>query len=102
MSSATTQNVPGTTVSGRILAALIGGYTFCWGLVSLCEAGLTCLGMAFHDAEHLAGMLAILGYLAVFLWAFAARSLRWVWLVLVGGGVAMAALASLLQARLVA
>jgi hypothetical protein len=64
MSSATTQNVPGTTVLGRILAALIGGYMFCWGLVSLCEAGLTCLGMTFHDAEHLASMLAMLGYLS--------------------------------------
>lgn len=81
---------------------LIGGYAFCWGLISLCEVGLTGMGMAFHDAEHLASMLAMLCYLAVFLWAFAARSQMRVWWVLAGSGAAMAALASMIQSQLLA
>lgn len=88
-------------VLARIAAAVFGGYAFSWGLVAFGMAGLFALGMPFHDAEHLTAMLAMLVYLAVFLWAFAARSLPRVWLVLAGGGALMAGAASLLQATLV-
>lgn len=81
----------------RTLAALVGGYAFCWGFIALGVAGLYALGMPFHDAESLSSMLAFLIYLAVFLWAFVARSLAWVWGVLAGGGALMAAAASLAQ-----
>jgi hypothetical protein len=84
----------------RTAAALAGGYAFCWGLIALGVAGLYALGLPFHDAEHLSAMLAFLAYLVVFLWAFAARSLARVWVVLAGGGAVMAGVASLLQARL--
>ncbi|KQP35498.1 hypothetical protein [Pseudorhodoferax sp. Leaf274] len=84
----------------RIAAAVLGGYAFSWGLVALGMAGLFALGMPFHDAEHLTAMLAMLAYLVVFLWAFAARSLPRVWLVLAGGGAVMAGAASLLQSAL--
>ena len=84
----------------RALAAIGGGYAFCWGFVALGVAGLYALGMSFHDAEHLSSILAFLVYVMAFLWAFTARSLLRVWAVLAGGGVLMAVLASLLQARL--
>ncbi len=77
-----------------------GGYAFCWGFVALGVAGLYALGMAFHDAEHLSSILAFLIYVAVFLWAFAARSLVRAWVVLLGGGAVMAGAASLIQLML--
>ncbi len=88
-------------VAGRVLAALLGGYAFCWGFIALGIAALFAVGMEFHDAEHLASMLAFLLYVGVFLWAIAARSLARVWLVLLGGGATMAALASVWQLFLV-
>src|SRR5690606_27450799 len=77
----------------RLACALLGGYAFTWGFIAL--------GMEFHDAEHLSSMLGLLLYLAVFLWAFAARSLRRAAWVLLGGGAVMAALASAVQWGLV-
>lgn len=84
----------------RVTAAILGGYAFCWGFVALGVSGLFGLGMPFHDAERLSGMLAFILYPVAFLWVFAARSLGRVWGVLVGGGVSMAAAAALLQAAL--
>lgn len=84
----------------RALAAIGGGYAFCWGFVALGVAGLYALGMAFHDAEHLSSILAFLVYVAVFLWAFSARSLVRVWVLLLGGGALMAGAASLIQSML--
>lgn len=85
----------------RIAAAMLGGYAFTWGFIALGLAGLYALGMPFHDAEHLSSILGLLAFLVVFLWAFAARSLVRLWLVLAGGGALMAAAASLLQRALV-
>ena len=85
----------------RIAAAVLGGYAFTWGFIALGMSGLFALGMSFHDAEHLSAMLAFLVYVAVFCWAFAARSLPRVWLVLAGGGALMAGAGSLIQMALV-
>lgn len=85
----------------RVLAALLGGYVFCWGLMALVSAGGYALGMEFHDAERLAALLGMLAYVTVFVWAFGARRMAPVWLVLLLGGTAMAALAWWVQARLV-
>jgi len=85
----------------RIAAALLGGYAFCWGFIVLSMALLFAAGMSFHDTEHLSGMLGLLLFLAVFCWAFAARSLSKVWLVLAGGGAVMAGAAALVQSVLV-
>ena len=87
-------------VTGRVAAALLGGYAFCWGFIALGVAGLYALGMPFHDAEQLSSMLAFILYLVVFLWAFTARRLLPVWGVLAGGGALMAGVASLLQAMI--
>ncbi len=58
--------------------------------------------MEFHDAESLGSIIGLLLYLGAFLWAFSARRLWPVWLVLAGGGGVMTGLAILLQARIVA
>jgi len=84
----------------RILLAVIGGYAFCWGVIALCAAATFPLGAEFHDGETLGSIVAFLAYPAVFLWAFAARSLWRVGAVLAGGGTLMAAAASLIQMSL--
>lgn len=85
----------------RIAAAVLGGYAFTWGFIALGVAGLFAAGMEFHDAENLSSILGLLVFLVVFLWAFAARGLPRVWLVLAGGGALMAGAASLVQHALI-
>lgn len=84
-------------IIGRIAAGILGGYAFVWGAIALLHAGLYALGMPFHDAEHLSSIIGFLLYLILFLWAFAAQNLTKVWLIFVGGGLAMTASASLIQ-----
>lgn len=100
MTSAIASPSPRLALLFRLAAAFLGGYAFCWGFIALGVAGLYALGLPFHDAEHLSSMLAVLIYLGVLLWAFAARSLRRVWVVLAGGGALMAGAATLLQSLL--
>jgi hypothetical protein len=83
-----------------MLLAVLGGYAFCWGVIALCAAGTFPLGAEFHDGETLGSILALLIYPLVFLWAFAARNLCLVGMVLVGGGALMAVAASLIQSAL--
>ena len=97
----TTATVFRRQIVSRTAAALLGGYVFAWGFIALGVAGMFAAGMSFHDAEHLFSMLALLLYLVVFLWSFAARGMRVVWLVLVGGGALMTALASVIQHSMV-
>src|SRR5918998_20086 len=52
-----------------------GGYALAAGLVALLAAGLPWTGMARAEAAVLAGMLGILLYLGLLLWAFAERRL---------------------------
>lgn len=85
------------TIVSRTTAAVFGGYLFTWGLTVLGIAGLVALGVDFHDAETGMFMLAILVFLGMFLWAFAASSALRVWLVLAGGGAAMIGLGLALQ-----
>lgn len=87
-------------VISRIAAGLFGSYVWTWGALGLLIVALTAAGMDFEDAEGLGGMLAVLLYLIAFLWAFSAASLPRVWGVLAGGGVLMAAAASVVQAAL--
>lgn len=85
----------------RSAAAVFGSYLFAWG-VSVCGiAGLVALGVDFHDAEIDMLMLAILAFLVMFLWSFAASSLLRVCLVLGGGGAAMIGLGLGFQRMLV-
>lgn len=97
MATTITASTSRLAIASRIAAAVLGGYAFCWGFVALAVAGLYALGMAFHDAEHLGAILAFLLYLGAFCWAFVTPRPWRAWAVLVGGGGAMAAAASLLQ-----
>ena len=76
-------------IVARIAAALLGGYAFTWGFVSLGVAGLAGLGVDFHEAETAMLMLAFLLFLGLFLWTFACHSIVRVWTVLAGGGAVM-------------
>jgi hypothetical protein len=85
-------------VVSRIAAALVGGYAFSWGFISLSIAALVAVGINYDDAWLGIMMLAFVIFLVLFLWAFAARSLLKVWLVLVGGAAVMITTAALLVA----
>lgn len=88
-------------VAARVAAAVLGGYVFAWGVVAAATSLLFAADMEFHDAEFLGAVLGLLAYLVVFLWAFAARRLVVVWLVLAGGGALLAGAGSLVQSFLV-
>ena len=87
---------------GRITAAVLGGYAFCWGFIALGLALMYAAGMPFHDSEHLSAILGVLLFLVVFCWAFAARSLPRVWLLLAGGGALMTGGAELVKRAILA
>lgn len=87
-------------IVARIAVALLGGYAFCWGFIGFGVSGLYSLGVSFHEAESLSTILALLIYLVVFLWVFAARHLARTAVLLFGGGALMAGIASLLQSQL--
>lgn len=91
---------PAWSICLRVAAAIVGGYAFTWGFAALAIAALVAMGMGFHDAEAGAHMVAWLVFLVAFLWSFAAASLPRVGLVLIGGALLMAGIASGLQAIL--
>ncbi len=88
------------SVVNRILAALVGGYAFTWGFTSFGIAGLVALGVDFHEAETGILLLAFLVFLVMFLWAFAAKNMVKVWIVLAGGAAAMLGASLYLQSQL--
>lgn len=92
----------GRLLAARIAGAVLGGYAFTWGLIALGMALLFAAGLEFHDAENLTAFVGFLAFTAVFLWAFAAKTVVRVWLVLAGGGIAMAGAAELVQRALLA
>ncbi|BDU16567.1 iron uptake protein [Lysobacter auxotrophicus] len=92
---------PRLRVASRVAAAVLGGYAFAWGVVALTTAVLFALELDFHDAEFAGAVAGLLAYLAVFLWAIAARRLAVVWSVLLAGGALMTGAASLVQSALV-
>ncbi len=92
---------PHAQVIARVAAAILGGYAFAWGIVATGASLMVAAGMDFHDAEFLGSMIGVLAFLGVFLWAIAARRLRWVWLVTVVGGGVLAATGSFVQSLLV-
>jgi hypothetical protein len=88
--------MPALSTVSRIAASLLGGWAFTWGFVALGIASLVAAGMPYGDAKTLMYLLAFLVFLGLFLYAFAAASVLRVWLVLAGGGAAMAGAAWLL------
>ncbi|KAF1688110.1 iron uptake protein [Pseudoxanthomonas broegbernensis] len=92
---------PRLRLAARVAAAILGGYVLAWGFIAAAMALLFKAGMEFHDAEFLSSMLGLLLFLAAFLWTIATRRLAVAWLALPGGGAAMAAIGSLVQASMV-
>lgn len=88
-------------IISRIAASLLGGWLFTWGFTTLGIAALVALGMRYGEAQTLLFLLAFIVFLVVFVWAFAAASVKRVWLVLAGGGAAMTLAAWLLTGALV-
>lgn len=64
---------PGTNLSRslRLFVAVFGGYAFAAGLVAVIAAALPRLGMARTESATLGGMLGMLIYLAIVIWAVA-------------------------------
>ncbi|MCD9085472.1 iron uptake protein [Stenotrophomonas sp. SY1] len=87
-------------VIARVLAAVFAGYGFAWAAVAASTSLLTAAGLKFHDAEFLGAMIGVLTYVAVFLWAIAARRLGVVWAVLLVGGALLAGVGSIVQSLL--
>ncbi|RZJ09387.1 MAG: iron uptake protein [Acidovorax sp.] len=84
-------------IASRIAAGVLGGYAFTWGFIALAIGLLFAARMEFHDAEALGYIVGFIVFLVAFLWAFAAASVRRVWLVLAGGGALMTGAAWLVQ-----
>jgi len=95
-----TEDVSALSLSSRVVAGLLGGYVFVWGFTTLVIALALVGGTDYHDAEHLAFLLAFLVFLVAFLWAFASPRLLRVWLVLAGGGALTTAAAWMLTRTL--
>jgi hypothetical protein len=89
-------------IVSRIAAAVVGGWAFTWGFVSMAITGLGALGWPYTEANTAAMLVAFLVYLVVLCWAFAAASLARVWAALGGGAVVMTAAGWWLQSALVA
>jgi hypothetical protein len=85
-------------VVSRVAVSLVGGYAFTWGFVTLSITLVVAAGMRYSEAQTLSYLLAFLVFLTVFCWAFAAASVKRVWLVLAGGGLSMTG-AGMLLAR---
>jgi hypothetical protein len=85
----------------RVGAALLGGWAFTWGFVSLVVTGGVALGARYQQAHTTAMLLAFLVFLVALCWAFAAASVARVWVVLAGGALLMTAGAWWLQRSLV-
>ena len=72
MNSVASRVTPRLSILERVVAAIVGGHAFGWGLIVLALVCLGAFGMLFDEAEHLSNILV---YLVTFLWAFVARSL---------------------------
>ena len=85
-----------------LLAALVGGYFFTWGLASLVIAASVFSGGDFHSAEHGAFLLAFPVCLFMFFWLFLSQKKWLAYGCGFGGGALMTITALVLQAQLTA
>lgn len=87
-------------VAARIGAGLFGSYAFVWGFISLGIGLAVAAGLPYGEAQTLLYLLAFPVLVGCFCWAFAARSLARVWLVLAGGAVLLTGAAWLMAQAL--
>ncbi|MBP6899257.1 MAG: iron uptake protein [Burkholderiaceae bacterium] len=88
--------------AARLAGVLLASFGFVWGLVALGVAGLTALGVDYHEAEVAMMLLAVAVLLPLFLCGFASPRQGRVMALLTGGAALMAAAAWLLQRALLA
>lgn len=79
-------------VASRVSAALVGGWVFVWGGVTLGIALLLRSGMTYADAKTLCYLLAFLVYVVALCWTFATATAWRAWVILAGSGAIMTAL----------
>jgi hypothetical protein len=84
-------------ITARVTAAVFGSYAFTWGFAAAGIATLVGLGIDFQDAEMAVLILALLVFLALFLWSFVAASTARLWGALVGGALLLFAAAWAIQ-----
>jgi hypothetical protein len=83
----------------RVVAAVGGGYALCAVWVALLSVALPRVtGLSRSEAVVLSAMLGFVVYLLVLLWAFSARSLGRLWVMLTAGITLAYGLTQLLQA----
>lgn len=85
-------------IAARVGIAIVGTYAATWGLVAAAAALLAATGMARSEAAMASFLVGLIAYLALLLWAFAARRLVVVTIVFALLGVGGIAVAGLLQA----
>jgi len=93
----TRQSGPALERSLRLAVGTIGGYAFAAGFVALIAAGLPAFGMARSESATLGGILGVLAFLGVLIWAVAsARPVRATVLIFVAAASMIAAAPRLL------
>jgi hypothetical protein len=88
--------------SRHALLSLAASFGFTWGFVALGVAGLTALGMDYHESEKGLMLLAFVVFLPLFLWAFACARPAWALVLLGTGAAGMTAAAWALQRAVLA
>lgn len=83
-----------------VVAALLCGYGFTWGLSALGIAALVFAGVEFHAADLTMMLIGFPVMLTVFFWCFVSHP-RWLWgACVLLAGILMAIAGSLLQSRM--
>ncbi len=72
-----------------ILTAIVCGYVFTWGFITLGVTGLVFIGIDFHTAEISLYMLAFIIYTIIFLWFFTFKKLWYAGVVFLSCGLLM-------------
>lgn len=85
------------TAGHRLLVTLLGSFATTWGFVALGVAGLSALGVDYHEAEVALMLLAFLVFLPLFLWSFASPRQGRVMALLFGGAALMTSAAWAIQ-----
>jgi hypothetical protein len=83
----------GVQLGLRIVASLVGGYAFVWGFIALGTVTGVFFGMSYSEAQTLLYFFAFLLFTAAFCWAYVARTVLQVWVVLGVGGCLMTVIA---------
>lgn len=88
-------------ILSRVVASLLGGYIFTWGVVTFGITVLVALGVVYDQAYLTFKILGFLIFLCAFLGAYIVRNLIALWGVFITGGGGLTLLAWILQNQLI-